>query len=291
MKKKAFAKLNLSLDVLRKRDDGYHEMEMVMVPIDLFDTVEIKISEKMELRSNKSYLPIDNRNTIIKTINLLRNKYGFKEQFSIRLQKNIPTQGGMGGGSADAAVTIKIIDELLDLKMNQKTKYQIAKEVGADVPFCLFGKPAVVKGIGEHIEPLKFNLDFYLFIVKPFKGVSTPESFKLLDFLHVEHPNTEKVIEALEEDNYQNFIDNIGNTLEYSALQLVDEISELKTELIEFGFDTALMSGAGSTVFGITQDEALVDRAVTHFVDNYALVKKTKVVDDVSMYENIKNYF
>ena len=144
MKKKSFAKVNLSLDVVRKRDDGYHELDMVMVPIDLFDTISLEVSEKMEMTTNKGYIPIDDKNTIIKAINLMRDKYRFSENFKIKLVKNTPTQGGLGGGSSNAATTISMINEILNLEMTLEEMLEIGEKVGADVPFCVYGKPARV---------------------------------------------------------------------------------------------------------------------------------------------------
>ncbi len=287
MKYKSFAKINLCLDVVRKREDGYHELDMIMVPIDLFDTVDIKFSDKMQMKTNKGYLPIDDRNTVIKAINLLRDKYHFKENFSINLMKNIPTQGGMGGGSSNAATTIKMIDKMLDLKMSEKEMLKIGEQVGADVPFCLYGRPALVKGFGEILKPIEVNLEFYVFIVKPKWGVSTPKAFRNLDLSNLYHPDTKSVVKALNKNDYNLFIENVGNTLEDGAFKLVPQIKKIKKELIDFGFDTAIMSGSGSTVFAITKDENLIDMAVLYFVNKYALVKKSRIIKDVRLEEDI----
>jgi len=287
MKKKAFAKINLCLDVISRREDGYHELEMVMVPIDLFDTVEIEIAEEMRIVSDKSFLPLDRRNTVINTVEVMREKYGFTENFSIRLVKNIPTQAGLAGGSTDAATTIKIIDELLQLNMSEKEKYEVAALVGSDVPFCLYGKPAHVKGVGEELSSIEVQLDFYLFLAKPRMGVSTKAAFTNLDMEHLAHANTPEMIAALKENDYNKFLDCLGNSLEEPAILEVSAIQKIKDELIEFGFDAALMSGSGSTVFAVTKNEELVDRAVNRFWNRYWFVKKTKIIRDISVLEDI----
>jgi len=287
MKKRAFAKINLCLDVISRREDGYHELEMVMVPIDLFDTVEITIAEKMQIASDKSFLPLDRRNTVINAIEVMREKYGFKENFNIRLVKNIPTQAGLAGGSTDAATAIKIINELLQLNMSENEMYEVAEVVGSDVPFCLFGKPAQVKGVGEQLSPIEINLGFYLFLAKPRMGVSTKAAFTNLDMDHLAHANTPKMVDALKENDYDKFLENLKNSLETPAIIEVPEILKMKEELISFGFDAALMSGSGSTIFAITRSEELVDRAVNRFWNRYWFVKKTRIIKDISVVEDI----
>lgn len=287
MKFKSFAKLNLCLDVVRKRKDGYHELDSVMVPIDLFDTISITISEKMQIETNKGFLPLDDRNTVIKAIEILRKKYKFKENFDIKLRKNTPTQGGLGGGSSNAATTIRMINKMLNLEMTEKEMITIASKVGADVAFCVYGRPARVLGFGDIVIPIEDNSDFYMFIAKPKWGVSTPEAFKGIDHKNLKHPNCDKVIKALKNNDYKLLIDNIDNSLEDSAFKLMPKIKKLKEDLIKFGFDNAVMSGSGSTVFAISKDEDLVDRAVVHFVNKQAFVKKTRIVKDVRKEEII----
>ncbi len=287
MKRKSFAKLNLMLDVVGKNEDGYHELEMIMVPIDLFDTIDIEFADKTSITSNKAYIPNDHRNTIIQTIELMRKKYNFTEHFKIRLQKNTPTRGGMGGGSSNASLVIRMVNDLLDLNMAYEEMHELAKEVGSDVPFTLYGKPALVSGIGENISPLDINIDMYIFIVKPKKGVSTPKLFKSLDLSSINHYDYKSVKYALENDDYDLFIKSIGNSLEIPASKLVPKIKKAKVELINFGFDAAIMSGAGSTVFAITKDKDLVNRAVKHFNRKYDFVKKTRIIKSVYSEENI----
>ncbi len=287
MKRKAFAKLNLTLDVVRRREDGFHELDMIMVPIDLFDSIDIQLSESTTIRTNKGYLPNDKRNTIIKAINILRHRYRFKEHFDISLVKNTPTRAGMGGGSSNGACTIRMVNDMLDLNLSEKEMLDVAEQVGSDVPFTLYGRPALVKGVGEKITPIEINLDLHLFVVKPKKGISTPMAFKKLDVNNLEHFDTAKVKKALESGDYQLFLDNIGNSLEKGAFEEVAQIKEAKDDLINFGFDAAIMSGSGSSVFGITQDEQLVNEAVKKFYNKYAFVKKTKIIKDVRNYENI----
>lgn len=281
MKRKAYAKLNLLLDIIDRREDGYHDLQMISVPINLFDTVEIKIAEEMSLATDKRFLPVDERNSVIKAINILRKKFKFDENFSIKIVKNIPTRSGMGGGSSNAALTIRMINDLLDLKMSDEYMLEVADEVETDCPFTMYGKPAEVFGTGEIIKPLNVNLDFYMIIVKPKRGASTPKVFKKLNYEKLEHFNFNLVKEALEQGDYEKFVRNLGNSLEQPATEIIPEIRRVKKALLKFGFDTAIMTGAGSTVFGITQNEQLVNDAVVHFFNKFAFVKKTHIIKDV----------
>ncbi len=279
MKVKAYAKLNLCLDVVKRLPDGYHDLRMIMVPIDLFDTIDITFDTTTTIQANRRYLPNDDRNTIIKAINGLRERYGFSDQFRIKLNKNIPSQAGLGGGSADAAIVIKTMNALLDLKMDQDEMMAYGKTIGADVPYCIINKPALVSGIGDKVESFSFVCPFYLFLVKPRKGVSTKLAFGNLDYDNLKHPNADRLKNELLACNYSGIIANMGNDLEQSALRLVKDIFTLKQELLDFGFDHAMMSGSGSTVFAITQDERLIDRAVLNFQRKYPFVKKAKIID------------
>jgi len=277
MKERAFAKINLCLDVVRRREDGYHELNMIMVPIDFYDIVEINISEEMSLKTNAGYLPIDDKNTVIKAIQVLREEYGFKENFEITLTKHIPTQAGLAGGSADGAAAMRIVKKLLNLEIDDKKMNELAKKVGADVPFCIHSRPAVVTGIGENLEYFDLTSDFIVFLVKPNRGVSTKMAFEMLNFEKCSHPDALAMKEALIHQDYNAMLNQLGNSLEESAYRLVPQIANIRQELINFGFDGALMSGSGSTVFGITKNEALADRAVKVFKRKGYFVRKTKI--------------
>ena len=278
MKRRAYAKINLGLDVVCRRDDGYHELNMIMVPIDFYDLCEVNISEQMSFHSNASYLPSDDKNTMLKAVNVMREHFGFTENFEIRLTKHIPSQAGLAGGSSDAAATMHMIKELLNLEADDETMIQLAKKVGADVPFCYMEQPAQVSGIGEKMEFFELNTDFYLFLAKPYRGVSTKKAFESLNFRTLRHPNIEAVRESLENGNYYQMLGALGNSLEQTAFELVPQIREVKHELEDFGFDGALMSGSGSTVFAITRDRELLERAGTYFRSKGCFVRKTRII-------------
>lgn len=279
MKERAYAKINLSLDVVRRREDGYHELNMIMVPLEFYDVLSMEISDEMTMESNAGYLPKTDKNTIVKAINVLREEYGFTENFKIQLQKHIPTQAGLAGGSADAAATIRLVKRLLNINMSKEKMIELAKKVGADVPFCCINKPAFVTGIGEKIETFEAITDFYVLLVKPYKGVSTKTAFDTLDFTTAIHPNCIMMKEALEKGDYQGIIDSLGNTLEQPSFKLVPEIAKIKEKLLELGMDGVLMSGSGSTVFGLTKSEECLENAAIQIKKMASFIRKTKIRD------------
>lgn len=253
MKEKAYAKINLCLDVVGKREDGYHDLRMVMVPINYYDILDIEFAEETTLSVNKWYLPSDQNNTVISAINIMRERYGFTQQFKCELSKHIPTQAGLAGGSADGAAAIRILNKMLKLNMSTEEMIDVARQVGSDVPFCILNKPAIVTGIGEKIETFECETDFKILLVKPRRGVSTKAAFEALDYEHMVHPDVQAMKDALVNQNYDKMIENLGNSLEKVSMKLVRDIRFIKEDLLGFGFDGALMSGSGSTVFGITK--------------------------------------
>ena len=277
MKQRAYAKINLCLDVVCRREDGYHELEMIMAPVNLYDTLNFEFSDELRLQSNVPYLPLDRRNTIVKAIELLREEYGFKENFEITLQKHIPTQAGMAGGSTDGAAAIRALNKMLRLGMDNDKMVEIAKKVGADVPFCLRSRPAFVTGIGENLEHFRVHTPFYLLLVKPYKGVSTKVAFETLDFSSAQHPDCRKMRQALMNNDYDGVIQSLGNTLEQSAFKLVPQIAAIKKDLLAMGFDGALMSGSGSTVFALTRDPELLEKGAAAMRKKAAFIRKTEL--------------
>lgn len=278
MRDRAFAKINLCLNVKGKRDDGYHELEMIMVPIEFYDTLEMFIAPETTLTNNRSYIPVNEKNTVIKAISVLREKYGFTENFTCSLQKHIPTRAGLAGGSADAAAAIRMINRMLGLNMSTEDMIACAREVGSDVPFCILNRPALVQGTGEKIEPFDCNPDFELLLVKPRMGVSTREAFAICDQTEGEHPDCLRMREALINNDYDGIIHSLGNSLEPAALQLVPEIRQVKQALVALGFDGVLMSGSGSTVFGITHNHMLVESASELLHKQRFFVRRTRVL-------------
>lgn len=278
MKERAYAKINLCLNVKGRRDDGYHELEMIMVPVDFYDVLEMRPAEETTLTNNRSYIPVNEKNTVIKAIQVLKERYGIDHEYACNLQKHIPTRAGLAGGSADAAAAIRMINKMCRLNMSREEMLDCAKEVGADVPFCILSRPAYVQGIGEKITPFVCHPDFELLLVKPRRGVSTKEAFALCDSTEPEHPDCMKMREALVHNDYEGIISSLGNSLEAAALQLVPEIRQVKDDMKKLGFDGVLMSGSGSTVFGITKNHDLVEKASDYFREHRCFVRKTRIL-------------
>lgn len=279
MKIRAHAKINVGLDVVGKREDGYHELKMAMLPIELYDLIEIEPALSPSFRCTPPYRIHPDKNTLLKAIEVCREAYPFKEQFRIHLHKNIPSQAGLGGGSSDAAAVINYLDDYFKWKLNDEEKIALGVKVGADVPFCLFNRPAIVTGIGEKLSFFRIKQPLRMILVQPRKGVSTKQAFKDLDISMLVHPNVDQIAQALQDGDQLRLFDIMGNALEDKAIRLVPEIDVIKKELIDYGLDFAMMTGSGSVVMGFSQDEEILMRAVHDLRSQYRFVKITKVIE------------
>ena len=277
MKINAHAKINLSLNVVRKREDGYHELEMIMVPLTLCDTIMIEKAQEDRITCDREDLACDDSNTMVKALKLMKQTYGITQNFRIHVEKHIPMQAGLAGGSANAAAVMKGINTLMNLNIPIAELSMLSKQIGADVPFCVYETPAVVKGIGEEVRPIEVHMDFEILLVKPPMGVPTGKAFSMIDFTTCEHPNVSVVEKALRQGDDTGFYCSLGNTLEQPAFEIVPQIKEIKQELNNMGFDAVLMSGSGSTVFAITKDHELVQRAAMFYEKTGYFVCKTHI--------------
>ncbi len=279
MKIRAYAKVNLALDVVRKREDGYHELKMIMAPITLHDLIYIhRIPKGIEILSNSYRMPTDERNIMYKVAQILIERYHIPSGVQIQIYKHIPTQAGLAGGSADGAAVLKAMNQMFHLHLSLETLAQIGKEVGADIPFCIYEKMAMVEGIGEQLEFIESDWNCYLLLVKPKKGVSTKRSFQMLDLKNAVHPDINKMKKGIESHDYQAIIESLGNTLESSSIEMVNDIDMIKKEMIDLGFDGALMSGSGSCVFGMTNDKNLLKKGYLYFKEKYNYVRMTEIL-------------
>ena len=279
MKERAYAKINLCLDIAGRREDGYHELKMIMVPLDFYDVLEITRADETSLTINRSYLPVNEKNTVIKAIRIMQERYGISGGFACSLLKHIPTRAGLAGGSADAAAAIRIIDRMMGLYLSREELIGIGREVGSDVPFCILNRPALVEGTGEVIEPFSCRADFDILLVKPQRGVSTKEAFELADSTEYEHPDCLAMREALMSGDYEKMVASLGNSLEPAAISLVEEIRTVKNILREAGFDGVLMSGSGSTVFAVTRDRQLLNETMERLRNERCFVRKTRILN------------
>ncbi len=277
MKIRAFAKVNLALDVVSERSDGYHELKMIMAPLMLHDLIEIEIIESgIELSSNTNRIPTDQRNIMYKVAEAVINKFHLTQGVKIHCNKHIPSQAGLAGGSSDGAAVIKAMNRLFNLHMSYEDMVELTKDIGADIPFCIYNKLAVVSGIGEQFEFIDSKFNCYILLVKPKKGVSTKKCFESLDMNKAKHPDIYKMANALENNDYQGVIDSLENTLEEPSINFVEDIDTIKKELLALGFDGALMSGSGSCVFGLTNDKDILDKGFMYFRGKYPFVRRTE---------------
>ncbi len=280
MKIRAFAKINLALDVVSERDDGYHELKMIMAPITLHDLITIEVTDKpgIILTTNSSRIPTDERNIMYKVAQAVMEKYKITKGIKMYCMKHIPSQAGLAGGSADGAAVIKAMNRLFKLHMSYEDMVELTKDIGSDIPFCIYNRLAVVSGKGEQFEFIHSSFNTNFLLVKPSRGVSTKRSFNALDMSTALHPDIYKMKAALIHEDYQGVVDTLGNTLEEPSIDFVPEIATIKKEMLELGFDGALMSGSGSCVFGMTNDEEILHKGYEYFKESYYFVRTTKLL-------------
>ncbi len=253
---KAYAKINLSLDVLGKREDGYHILKMIMQTIDLYDLLDIKRASKgINISCNKSYVPIDEKNLAYKAADLFMKTYYIHEGIDIHIKKCIPVAAGLAGGSTDAAAVLKVMRNIYMPNTSDEDIMKIGLQIGADVPYCINGGTALCEGIGEKITKLNNFKNHVLIIVKPPFGVSTKEVYKNLDINRIKkHPDTELLLSSIENDDLNTLARNMKNVLENVTLNKHTILKNIKKEMINMGSIGTLMSGSGPTVFAFFND-------------------------------------
>lgn len=252
----AHAKINLSLDVLGKRDDGYHTLQMIMQTIQLHDTISVyEIPAGVEIICEAPFVPNNSSNIAYKAAELILQQYGIKSGVRIEIVKKIPVAAGLAGGSTDAAAVLKGINSMFSLDIEEADLKQLGKTIGADVPYCIMGGAALAEGIGEKLTALASPGNIPLLLVKPRIGVSTAWVYKNFDLGRVkERPDTRLLISAVEAGDLRTLAANMKNVLESVTRQKYPVIEKIKNELIKLGALGSMMSGSGPTVFGIFED-------------------------------------
>lgn len=271
---KAYAKINLGLDVLRKREDGYHEVKMLMQTVDLYDELQLEIVDEdiIELTTNIEGLEVDERNLVYKAIKLMKDEYTINSGVRAKLIKNIPIAAGMAGGSTDCAAAIKGMNILFNLGLNEEDMRKQGVKLGADVPYCIMGGTALAEGIGEILKPLDRIKGDYIVIAKPDIAVSTKYVYDNLDLgEEANHPDIDMLIHCIEEGNKQDLYRNMGNILESVTAKKYTVIKDIKEELLQAGAVNALMSGSGPTVFAIFNDKKTAEQACKGVSELYNL--------------------
>jgi len=259
---KAPAKINLTLDVLYKRPDNYHEVEMVMTTVDLADRIglENRVDGLIKIFSADRFVPDDERNFAYQAAKLLKDTYGIKHGVSITIEKEIPIAAGLAGGSSDAAATLRGLNELWNLNLSLDTLAELGAKIGSDVSFCVYGGTALATGRGEKIQELPAPPACWVVLAKPKIGVSTAEIYGNLKVDQIKHPNTKEMLKAIQTNNYELMCRSLGNVLESVTFNLYPEVVTLKEQMQRFGADAVLMSGSGPTVFGLVDTEVRVNR-------------------------------
>ncbi|MBN1050844.1 4-(cytidine 5'-diphospho)-2-C-methyl-D-erythritol kinase [Clostridium botulinum] len=277
---KAYAKINISLDVIGKREDGYHLLKMIMQNIDLYDIVQVeKIPNGIKLKCNKPYVPTDERNLAYKAAKLFKETYDIKSGIYINIEKNIPVSAGLAGGSTDAAAVLKIMNKMFNINVPQSELMDLGLKLGADVPYCICGGTALCEGIGEKVTKLKPFTDKILVVVKPPFGVSTKEVYKAFDLSKVIfHPKTNELISNIEKNNIDFIANNMKNLLENVTLGRYKIISTIKEEINTCGASGSMMSGSGPTVFGFFDDILKAQKCYEKMKEKYVDVFITRTI-------------
>ena len=273
---RAHGKINLGLDVLRKREDGYHEVHMIMQQVGLYDNIEIKYlgmctdgKRYIEIETNLKYLPVNENNLAYKAAQMLMDEFNIMESISIKIRKMIPVAAGMAGGSADAAAVLKGVNKIFGLGLNSKQLMERGIKLGADIPYCIMGGTAVAEGIGEILTPIKNMPSCYIVLAKPGISISTKFVYGNLKVDEIEnHPDIDGIINHINNGNLHGMASMMGNVLEKVTIDEYPIINELKKIMIELGAINSIMSGSGPTVFGIFDDVTIAKKAYNALKSN-----------------------
>ncbi len=268
IKLKAHAKINLGLDVVRKREDGYHEVRMIMQTVGLYDklTIHRTNNTSIVINTNLHYLPKDENNLVYKALALIKNKYHIEQGAYINLEKKIPVAAGMAGGSTDAAAALYGMNRLYDLKLSRTDLMDLGLLLGADVPYCIMRGTVLSEGIGEILTPLPPFPPCYILIVKPGISISTKyvyENLKLDE--NTKHPDIDGIVYCIKQKDLKGAAGLFGNVLETVTEKEYPIIREIKEKLLDYGSIGSLMSGSGPAVFGLFDDIKLAEKAFYQF--------------------------
>jgi len=261
---KAPAKINLALDTLYKREDNFHEVEMIMTTVDLADyiTVTPLKENKIKITSNKYSLPVNEKNLAYQAAKLFKDHFKINAGVAIHIKKQIPVAAGLAGGSSNAAATLKALKELWNVDCSLDELANLGAELGSDVPFCVYGGTALATGRGEKIKPIPSPPKCWVILIKPRIGVSTKEIYEALDATKRKKIDIEGMLTSIETKDYNGICERLGNSLEEVTFKRYPSVAEIKKKLIQFGADAVLMSGSGPTVFALVRKEYKLRRII-----------------------------
>lgn len=271
LKLKAMAKINLGLDVLRKREDGYHDLRMIMQSIYLYDQIELQKMQQsgIQVEVNLSYLPVNEDNLVYRAAKLLMDEFQLDGGIKIRLQKYIPVAAGLAGGSSDAAAVLVGMNRMFDLKLTQRQLMERGVKLGADVPYCIMRGTALAEGIGEKLTRLPNPPDVHVLLAKPAIHVSTQFVYGNLKAAELtEHPDIDGQIQAIRDGDLYAMAEKMGNVLETVTIPAHPVIQEIKDCMKDNGAVNAMMSGSGPTVFGLFDDQQKAQKAYDRMMES-----------------------
>lgn len=279
MTEKAYAKVNLTLDVINRRKDGYHNVKMVMQAIDLHDEVSAELTDSgIVITSDSPKVPCNEKNIAFKAARLMLDLAKSDKGVKIHIAKRIPVCAGLAGGSTDGAAVIVMLNKLLGLNLPTDELMKIASSLGADVPFCIMGGTALAEDIGTLLTALPAFKQSILLLVKPPIDVSTPWVYKNLNLSSAVHPDADGFVSKLERGDFENIYDCMGNVLESVTAKEYPVIDEIKNKMLDLGAEFSMMSGSGPTVFGIFEDISKAEDAKKYFDKFFNEVIITKTV-------------
>lgn len=278
---RSYAKINLTLDVLGKRADGYHDVEMIMQTVSLFDLVLVdKTHSNIIISTNLKYLPINEKNIAYKAARLFFEKTGIKGGAKIMIHKNIPVAAGLAGGSGNGAVVLHAMNMLFNTQLSEQELCDMGAELGADIPYCILGGTKLAKGIGEELTDLPPMPKTTVLIVKPPINVSTPSIYEQIDSVPIEiRPDSEKMIKALKNGNIYEISDNLCNVMETVTEKMYPVIGGIKKKMLLNGALGAVMSGSGPSVFSFFDDYEKAKASHDSFAHQYKDVFLVKTVN------------
>jgi len=271
IKEKAYAKVNLFLNVLQKRIDGFHDLEMVMASLDFYDTLTYKNNKTKDIKiiSDVEITKKLEDNIVYKVAKFLRDEFKIDKGVTINIAKKIPISAGLGGGSADAAATFRGLNKLWKLELSLEDMASLSSDFGSDIPFCIYNKLAVARGKGEELGFIDNKIKSNVILINPNIEISTKDVFGKIDLSKIENHKISGMTSAIYNKNFELMANELHNSLEQVTFEMEPKVRDIKNQLIDMGLDGALMCGSGSTVFGISKSKSKIKEVFDNIEEDY----------------------